>query len=153
MVNELPEVIVQVKLEAEAKFNKNLVGEVADAETIVLKFVYVSPSESVPLSKNVPYNFVLDSVSHLDPSYPTAHAHEPSLQLPPFAHTTSLQASGLQDEKTTEANVPIVSNEANKIDFKFFILIIFCLLQNSLKKFSMPNLFSDLTSSLHSTIF
>jgi hypothetical protein len=39
MVNELPEVIVQVKLKAEAIFNKNLVGEVADAETVVLRFV------------------------------------------------------------------------------------------------------------------
>jgi hypothetical protein len=122
MVNELPEVIVHVKLKAEAIFNKNLVGELADAETIVLKFVYVSPSESVPLSKNVPYNFVLDSVSHLEPSNPTAHSHEPLVQLPPFEHTTSLQASGLQEVTNVAANAPIVSNEANKIDFKFFIL-------------------------------
>ena len=49
----------------------------------------------------------------------------PLEQVPPLVHITSLQASGLQDDTRTAANVPIESNEAKRIDFKFFILIIF----------------------------
>jgi hypothetical protein len=43
-------------------------------------------------------------------------------------HTTSLQASGLQDVIIVEAKVPTVKNPASKIDFKFFMFItFFCL--------------------------
>jgi hypothetical protein len=37
----------------------------------------------------------------------------------------SAHLSGLQDDTRTAAKVPIESNEAKRIDFKFFILIIF----------------------------